>query len=75
MKKLVIRNLKDFFEIDFDNQFQVLGELEKKLNESSNVLTTIDVKVNDNVFAIFDLIKIEYSKKTIFTYHYSTSAS
>jgi hypothetical protein len=75
MKKLVIRNLKDFFEIDFDNQFQVLGELEKKLNESNNVLTTIDVKVNDNVFAIFDLIKIEYSKKTIFTYHYSTSAS
>jgi hypothetical protein len=75
MKKLVIRNLKDFFEIDFDNQFQVLGELEKKLNGSNNVLTTIDVKVNDNVFAIFDLIKIEYSKKTIFTYHYSTSAS
>jgi len=75
MKKLVIRNLKDFFEIDFDNQFQVLGELEKKLNGTNNVLTTIDVKVNDNVFAIFDLIKIEYSKKTIFTYHYSTSAS
>lgn len=75
MKKLIIRNLKEFFDIDFNNQFQILGNLEKQINESESILTTIDVKVNDNVIAIFDLVKIDYSKKTIFTYHYSTTAS
>jgi len=75
MKKLVIRNLKDFFELDCNNQFQVLANLEKKLVESNEIQNTITVNINDNSIAFFDLVKIDYSKKTIFTYHFSTTGS
>lgn len=75
MKKLVIRNLKDFFEADFNNQFQMLGNLEKQLNESELIENVLLVPYKDDGFAIFDLIKIDYSKKTIYTYHYSSTAS
>lgn len=75
MKKLVIRNLKDFFEADFNNQFQMLGNLEKQLNESGLIENVLLVPYKDDGVAIFDLIKIDYSKKTIYTYHYSSTAS
>ena len=75
MKKLVIRNLKDFFEADFNNQFQILGNLEKQLNESELIENVLLVPYKDDGFAVFDLIKIDYSKKTIYTYHYSSTAS
>ena len=75
MKKLVIINLKDFFEADFNNQFQILGNLEKQLNESELIENVLLVPYKDDGFAVFDLIKIDYSKKTIYTYHYSSTAS
>ena len=75
MKKLIIRNLKDFFEADFNNQFQMLGNLEKQLNELDTIQNVLLVPYKDDGVAIFDLVKIDYSKKTIYTYHYSTIAS
>lgn len=71
MKKLIIRNLKDYFELGFDNQFQILGELEKTVIESNNIQETILIEK-----IVFDLVKIEYLKSiTVFTYQYSTTAS
>ena len=72
MKKLIIRNLKDFLELGFDNQFQILGELEKTVIESNNIQETILIES-----VVFDLVKIEidYLKSIkVFTYQYLTTA-
>lgn len=71
MKKLIIRNLKDFFEMNFDNQFQVLADLEKQIQNSNETLHTV---LSDK--AVFDLVKIDFIKKnTVYTYQYTITAS
>jgi hypothetical protein len=74
MKKLIVINLKDFFEIGFNNQFKILAELERQVVESSEIQETICVSYSDDGLVIFDLSKIEYKTKTIFYYSYSTTA-
>ncbi len=75
MKKLIVLNLKEFFEIGFNNQFKILSELEKEVFESTEIQETICVSYSDDGIVIFDLTKIEYKAKTIFYYSYTTTAS
>jgi hypothetical protein len=75
MKKLIVLNLKEFFEIGFNNQFKILSELEKQVVESIEIQETICVSYSDDGIVIFDLTKIEYKTKTIFYYSYTTTAS
>jgi len=75
MKKLIVLNLKEFFEIGFNNQFKILSELEKQVVESLEIQETICVSYSDDGVVIFDLTKIEYKTKTIFYYSYVTTAS
>ena len=76
MKKLVIRNLKEFFETGFNNQFQILGNLENKIQKSESIENTIFIPYKDEGDVIFDLIKIDYLKSiTVFTYQYSSTIS
>ena len=75
MKKLIIRNLKEFFEQDFDNQFKMLSELENRIVNSETIEECVLIPYKENGDAIFDLVKIDYSKKTVFTYHYSNTVS
>lgn len=76
MKKLVIRNLKDYFKLEFDKQFQILGELEKQIQQSESIENTILIPYKDEGDVIFDLVKIDYLKSiTVFTYQYSTTIS
>ena len=75
MKKVIIINLKEFFEIGFNNQFNILAELEKEVVESSEIKSTILIPYKDDGDVIFDLTKIEYKTKTVFYYSYSTTIS
>lgn len=76
MKKLIIRNLKDYFKLEFEKQFQILGELEKKIQQSESIENTILIPYKDEGDVIFDLVKIDYLKSiTVFTYQYSTTIS
>lgn len=76
MKKLIIRNLKDYFKLEFDKQFQILGELEKQIQQSESIENTILIPYKDEGDVIFDLVKIDYLKSiTVFTYQYSTTIS
>ena len=51
MKKLIVLNLKEFFEIGFNNQFKILSELEKQVVESltgllfSSVIGTCNLNI------------------------------
>jgi hypothetical protein len=75
MKKLIVKNLKDFFEVEFKNQFQMLGELEKKVFETDEVQQVVLVEYKTEGDAIFDLVKIEYGKNTVYTYQFTTTIS
>jgi len=73
MKKLIIRNLKEFFEQDFNHQFKILADLEDRLQTSETIEEHILIPYSNSSDAIFELIKIDYSKKTIFTYHFTNT--
>ena len=73
MKKLIIRNLKEFFEQDFNCQFKILSDLEQIIQTSETIENNILIPYSNNSDAIFELIKIDYSKKTIFTYHFTNT--
>lgn len=75
MKKVIINNLKEFFEIGFNNQFNILAELEKEVVESSEIKSTILIPYKEHGDVIFDLTKIEYKTKTVFYYSYSSTIS
>jgi hypothetical protein len=75
MKKLIVKNLKDFFEVEFKNQFQMLGELEKKVFETDEVQQVVLVEYKTEGDAIFDLVKIEYGKNIVYTYQFTTTIS
>lgn len=75
MKKLIIRNLKEFFEQDFDSQFKMLSELELRIQNNETIEQCILIPYKKEGDAIFDLVKIDYSKKTIFTYQFSNTVS
>lgn len=75
MKKVIIINLKEFFEIGFNNQFNILAELEKEVVESSEIKSTILIPYKDDGDVIFDLTKIEYKTKTVFYYSFFSTVS
>jgi hypothetical protein len=75
MKKLIVKNLKDFFEMEFKKQFQMLGELEKKVFETDEVQQVILIEYKYFGDAIFDLVKIEYGKNTVYTYQFTSTVS
>lgn len=75
MKKVIIINLKEFFEIGFNNQFNILSELEKEVVESSEIKSTILIPYKDDGDVIFDLTKIEYKTKTVFYYSFFSTVS
>jgi hypothetical protein len=75
MKKVIIRNLKEFFEQDFNHQFKILADLEERVQTSETIEQNILIPYSNSSDAIFELIKIDYSKKTIFTYHFSNTIS
>lgn len=76
MKKLIVRNLKEFFANDFNNQFKILADLENEIQESKESKNTILIPYSNNADAIFDLIKIDFAKNcTVYTYHFSNTIS
>lgn len=75
MKKLIIRNLKDFFNAGFDNSFQILGDLERKLNSEKEIQNVMIIPYKENGDIIFELVSINYNKQTVYTYHYTNTAS
>jgi hypothetical protein len=75
MKKLIIRNLKEFFEQDFNSQFKILAELEGEVQNSVAIQECILIPYKSEGDVIFNLVKIDYLNKTVFTYHYSSTVS
>jgi hypothetical protein len=75
MKKLIIRNLKEFFEQDFNCQFKMLAQLENEIQNSDSIKECILIPYKQDGDAIFDLVKIDYLKKTVFTYQFTTTVA
>ena len=67
MRKLIVKNLNEFFESDFENQFEILFQLEKNIKKFKKI------KINITIESIsFDLVEIKNIKtNTIFIYKYS----
>lgn len=55
MKILKIENLKEFLEIEFENSFEILYNLEKEVRESNKVFETILIPYKEYGDVIFDL--------------------
>jgi hypothetical protein len=76
MRKLIIQNLKEFFFIGFDNQFNILAELESQINEKQEIQDVVFIEYKTDKDCIFRLKKIEYKERVeVFTYVYESTIS
>lgn len=67
MRKLIVKNLNEFFESNFENQFEILFQLEKNIKKFKKIKFNIDINS-----VLFDLIEIKNIKSdSIFIYKYS----
>jgi hypothetical protein len=76
MRKLIVQNLKEFFFTGFDNQFNILAELESQINEKEEIQDVIFIEYKTEKDCIFRLKKIEYKERIeVFTYVYESTIS
>ena len=68
--KLFLRNLKAFFEANYESQFAVLSELESKV-QSDSFSKIVKVKIGYDEYITFELKNVSYHKNyTLFTYDF-----
>ena len=68
--KLFVRNLKVFFDQNFESQFNILSQLEKTIQEN-NFEKEIRIHHNTGEHVLFELKNVSYHPtRTIFTYDY-----
>lgn len=55
MKRLVLKNLHEFLELEFSNSFEIIYKLENEIKNTNKVLETILIPYKENGDIIFDL--------------------
>lgn len=74
MKKLIVLNLKHFFENDFNKPFEILYKLEKEISENNEIQKTILIPYSNYSDCIFDLEEIINKENySILVYNFSTT--
>jgi hypothetical protein len=76
-KRVQITNLSEYFEAVEFNTFTCLSELEKKVQQSEELIDWISCEVNSNRDAIFTLkgVKVDHRDVKVFYYQFNETVS